>query len=145
MEYGIQHITRFRYHAPVSETVMEIRLHPRTEGVQRCLNFALSIQPEARGFAHQDYLGNIIDSFDIPVSHSELMITAEARVELTPPPALPDALDPDAWAALRPRAIRFHIAKGHPPEQAARIFDAYAKKPHFLPMLPPRSVVGEDS
>ena len=80
MEYGIRHITRFRYHAPVSETVMEIRLHPRTEGVQRCLNFALSIQPEARGFAHQDYLGNIIDSFDIPVSHSELMITAEAHV-----------------------------------------------------------------
>ena len=100
MEYGIRHITRFRYHAPVSETVMEIRLHPRTEGVQRCLNFALSIQPEARGFAHQDYLGNIIDSFDIPVSHSELMITAEAHVELSPPPALPDALDPAAWAAL---------------------------------------------
>ena len=50
MEYGIRHITRFRYHAPVSETVMEIRLHPRTEGVQRCLNFALSIQPEARRF-----------------------------------------------------------------------------------------------
>ena len=28
--------------------------------------------------------------------------------------------DPDAWAALRPRAIRYYIAKGHPPEQAAQ-------------------------
>ena len=54
----------------------------------------LNIEPEARGFAHQDYLGNMIDSFDIPVSHSELMITAEARVELNPPPALPDASIP---------------------------------------------------
>jgi hypothetical protein len=85
MEYGIRHITRFRYHAPVSETVMEIRLHPRTEGMRRCLNFALRIRPEARGFAHQDYLGNIIDSFDIPVSHSELCVAVQGYPADTPP------------------------------------------------------------
>jgi transglutaminase-like putative cysteine protease len=100
MEYGIRHITRFRYHAPVSETVMEIRLHPRTEGMQRCLGFDLRVEPEARRFEHQDYLGNIIHSFDIPVSHTELQITAEARVESAPLPALPSSLGPGAWARL---------------------------------------------
>jgi hypothetical protein len=53
--------------------------------------------------------------------------------------------DPDAWAALRPRAIRFYIASGHAPEDAARMFDAYARKPQFLPLLPPRSVIGDES
>ena len=53
--------------------------------------------------------------------------------------------DPDAWAALRPRAIRFYISKGRAPEEAARIFDAFARKPYYLPMLPPRSVIGDDS
>jgi transglutaminase-like putative cysteine protease len=100
MEYGIRHITRFRYHAPVTETVMEIRLHPRTEGTQRCLGFDLTVDPEARRFEHQDYLGNVIHSFDIPVSHTELLITAEARVASAPLPALPAALGADAWARL---------------------------------------------
>jgi hypothetical protein len=53
--------------------------------------------------------------------------------------------DPEAWAALRSRSIRHYIAKGHAPEQAARIFDAFAKKPQFLPMLPPRSVQDNES
>jgi hypothetical protein len=45
--------------------------------------------------------------------------------------------DPDAWAALRPRAIRCYIAGGHSPDEAARIFDALARKPKYLPGLPP--------
>ena len=40
--------------------------------------------------------------------------------------------DPDAWA-------------GRAPEEAARIFDAFARKPYYLPMLPPRSVIGDES
>lgn len=53
--------------------------------------------------------------------------------------------DPEAWAALRPRAIRFYISKGRAPEEAARIFDAFAKKPYYLPMLPPRHVRDNES
>ncbi|HMO48709.1 MAG TPA: hypothetical protein PKB14_22125 [Rubrivivax sp.] len=45
--------------------------------------------------------------------------------------------DDAAWAALRPRAVRFYAARGMTPEQAARIFDAYRKKPMYLPLLPP--------
>lgn len=45
--------------------------------------------------------------------------------------------DPEAWAALRPRAIR-GLTKGNlRPEEAARIFDAYGRKPHLMPRLPP--------
>lgn len=103
MTYEILHTTRFRYHTAVSESVMEARLHPRSEGAQRCLSFDLSIEPAAHRFQHQDYLGNIIHSFDIPVSHAELTLTARARVATSPPPPLPAVLDPDAWHALDAR------------------------------------------
>ena len=42
MFYSIRHLTRFRYNSPVSESLMELRMHPRTEGGQRCLSFNLS-------------------------------------------------------------------------------------------------------
>lgn len=45
--------------------------------------------------------------------------------------------DPEAWAALRPRAIR-GLTKGNlRPEEAARIFDVYGRKPYLMPRLPP--------
>lgn len=53
--------------------------------------------------------------------------------------------DADAWAALRPRAIRHYIATGHAAALATRIFDAFARKPQFLPLLPPGSVNGDES
>jgi transglutaminase-like putative cysteine protease len=100
MEICIRHVTRFRYRAPVSESVMEVRLHPRCEGIQECADFELHLDPPARQFAHQDYLGNIIHSFDIPGGHRQLTITARGCVEMAPPAPLPPALPPDAWQAL---------------------------------------------
>jgi hypothetical protein len=47
--------------------------------------------------------------------------------------------DPQAWAALRQRAIRFYVQqKGLTPEVAANMYDALARKPHYLPCLPPK-------
>ena len=45
--YSIRHITRFNYDVPVSESLMEVRMQPRTEGTQRCLRFELAIAPRA--------------------------------------------------------------------------------------------------
>jgi transglutaminase-like putative cysteine protease len=49
---------------------------------------------------YRDYLGNRIHHFDIPSQHSQLTITAQAMVEITPPSSLPEALTPDAWQTL---------------------------------------------
>ena len=76
MDYCIHHVTRFRYRGAVSESVMEVRLHPRCEGSQECVDFELILEPTARQFEHRDYLGNIIHSFDIPGGHRQLTITA---------------------------------------------------------------------
>jgi transglutaminase-like putative cysteine protease len=57
MFYSIRHLTQFRYDAPVSESLMEVRMHPRTEGAQRCLSFQLSVDPRAQMNSYRDYLG----------------------------------------------------------------------------------------
>jgi transglutaminase-like putative cysteine protease len=98
--YSIRHTTRFRYSDPIRESVMELRMQPRDETLQRLHSFELTIVPRSQMTSYRDYLGNTIHHFDIPAQHTRLTITAEAVVELTPPPLLPAALDASAWAAL---------------------------------------------
>jgi transglutaminase-like putative cysteine protease len=100
MNYTVHHVTRFHYSAPITESVMDVYMHPRTEGNQRCLTYNLSVNPRAQIFSHRDYLGNIVNHFDIPRPHTRLTITAEALVEIRPAPELPLSLDADSWAQL---------------------------------------------
>ncbi len=95
--YAIRHLTRFTYASPVSESVMELRMRPATDGGQRCLQFEVDLQPRARVFAYRDFLGNWVHHFDLPRRHGQLAIVARAQVQLDPPPLLPDALPLDAW------------------------------------------------
>jgi transglutaminase-like putative cysteine protease len=100
MYYTIRHVTRFRYSAPITQSVMEVRMQPRTEGSQRCLNFQLNVTPQAKTQFYRDYLDNIIHHFDIPGQHRMLSIIAESQVEIRTPPELPVNLPASAWEAL---------------------------------------------
>jgi transglutaminase-like putative cysteine protease len=97
IRYSIRHITRFNYDVPVSESLMEVRMQPRTEGAQRCLRFELAVAPRARVFGYRDHLGNSIHHFDTPARHTQLTITAHAYVELDPIPSIPGSLDARTW------------------------------------------------
>ncbi len=98
--YTIRHVTRFTYASPVSESLMEVRMQPRSEGAQRCLRFELGIQPRARVLGYRDVLGNSIHHFDVPARHGRLTVTARAHVQIDPPPALPEALPDETWQAV---------------------------------------------
>jgi transglutaminase-like putative cysteine protease len=100
MYYQIIHNTRLRYSQPVSESMMEVRMQPRTEANQRCLRFKLATNPSSRVLNYADHLGNIVHYFDVPARHAQLFIQAESLVEMNPPPPLPDALDANTWDAL---------------------------------------------
>ncbi len=100
MFYSIRHLTKFRYGTPVSESVMETRMHPRSEGNQRCLTFHLSVSPRCRAFSYRDYLGNHVHHFDIPGQHSQLVIIAEALVDLQALTPVPTAIGWEAWEEL---------------------------------------------
>jgi transglutaminase-like putative cysteine protease len=49
--YSIRHLTKFVYSKSVSESVMEVRMHPRSDSNQRCLTFSLSVSPRCRVFS----------------------------------------------------------------------------------------------
>ncbi len=100
IQYVIRHTNRFTYSAPISESVMEVRMQPRSDARQRCLRFELTMQPRSRVFAYQDPLGNVVHHFDIPNRHSRLWITADAVVDMTPAPAIPDSLPESVWDEL---------------------------------------------
>ncbi len=98
--YSVRHLTKFVYSAPVSESVMETRMHPRSDSNQRCLAFSLSVSPRCRVFSYRDHLGNQVQHFNIPGDHSQLVIIAESLVEQQTLAPVPDFLAPEAWAEL---------------------------------------------
>jgi transglutaminase-like putative cysteine protease len=100
MRYSIRHITRFTYDSPITESVMEARMQPRSDDCQRCLHFALTTTPDSRVMVYQDHEGNTVHHFDIPARHSRLTVTAEAIVECLPRKPLPHRLGPTAWTGL---------------------------------------------
>ncbi len=98
--YSIRHLTRFRYSSSISESIMETRMHPRSDAQQQCLTFSLSVSPRCRVFTYRDHLGNNVHHFDIPGEHNQLVIIAESVVEQQPLPNLPSTLGPNAWGEL---------------------------------------------
>ena len=100
MYYSIRHLTKFLYSNAVSESMMETRMHPRSDQNQRCLTFHLSVSPRCRVFSYRDHLANQVHHFDIPGQHGQLVIVAESLVEVQPATPVPAALAPNAWAEL---------------------------------------------
>jgi transglutaminase-like putative cysteine protease len=97
MFYSIRHVTRFRYSSPVRESVMELRMQPRSEGPQALRSFQISTNPRAQLYAYTDYLGNAVYHFNVLREHEELRIEAQAVVEILNVPAAPPAADPLEW------------------------------------------------
>jgi transglutaminase-like putative cysteine protease len=104
MRYSIRHITRFTYESPITESVMEARMQPRTDTLQRCLQFNLLTTPSSRVMTYHDHDNNVVHHFNIPGRHSRLTVTADALVESMPMRPLPHRLGPAAWSRLEAMA-----------------------------------------
>jgi len=103
MHYSIRHITRFRYSSPVRESVMELRMQPRSEGIQALRSFQIVTNPRAQLYAYTDYLGNAVYHFNVLREHSELRIETQSLIEMTDwarPPA-----PPVEWAQYDPSSL----------------------------------------
>jgi transglutaminase-like putative cysteine protease len=78
---------------------MEVRLQPRSDGEQRCLNFALNVDPAANVMQYRDFMGNVVHHFDIAGKHTVVKVTAQSAVEVQNV-AAPRAADSGDWADL---------------------------------------------
>jgi len=131
MYYTVRHITRFVYESTISESVMEARMQPRSDGTQRCIQFGLTTNPTARVMVYQDHDGNIVHHFNIPGRHSRLTLSAEALVECGPAPLTPYALEQDAWDELDAIAASgefWEFLEPSPFVQPTPLLDALAKE-----------------
>ena len=100
MFYAIRHFTRYRYSRPVWQSMMEVRMHPRSEGNQRCFVFQLSVNPRARIFGYTDSYGNLVHHFDLPARHGQLTIISDALVNIDDQPSIPESMSYEAWNDL---------------------------------------------
>jgi transglutaminase-like putative cysteine protease len=97
MFYSVRHITRFRYSNPVRESVMELKMQPRSESHQALRNFQIATMPRAQLYAYTDHFGNAVYHFNVLREHSELRIEAMSVIEVSPVPALPATADELEW------------------------------------------------
>ncbi len=100
MNYAIRHMTRFQYSAPITGSVMDVYMQPRGGDNQRVLSFELTLNPTTPINGYTDFMGNGVNSFDIPRPHNRLIIKAESIVEVRPSAPLPAALTMDDWERL---------------------------------------------
>jgi len=124
MFYSIRHITRYRYDAPVRESVMQLYMQPKSDGAQRLQSFQVATSPRAGLQAYTDHFGNAVYHFDVPGTHQELQVEAEAEVETYPMPAPHEWVDASAWGVLESSQVRGEHFDMLEPHGVARVTPA---------------------
>jgi transglutaminase-like putative cysteine protease len=109
MFFSIRHVTRFRYSAPVHESVMELRMQPRSEGPQRLRSFQIITTPRAQLYAYTDHNGNQVYHFNVLRQHGELRVEAIATVEVAHFEPLDRPADDLEWS----RYNRYNLSDDH--------------------------------
>jgi len=99
MTYLIRHITSFSYEPAVGESVMEVRLQPRSDTRQRCLTSSIHVAPRANVMVYRDFYGNAVHHFDIPGKHQSIEVVSEATVEMLPRLDV-ESMEQSSWKEL---------------------------------------------
>jgi transglutaminase-like putative cysteine protease len=125
MAYSIKHVTTFRYHPAVGESVMEVRMQPRSDMRQRCITFSLDVNPQANVMTYRDFFGNAVHHFDIPGRHKLIEVTAHAIVDINP--AAWPAVHYGTWEDLDTRVAEGDYWEMLLPSQYAKPTDLLAE------------------
>jgi len=101
VNYRVRHTTRYSYTHPVAIAHNEVRLTPRSGGVQQARRTQLAIDPAPSVLSQQqDFFGNTIHFFTLQAPHHEMTVTAVSDVtlwsEVPPKPA-----DTTPWEQVR--------------------------------------------
>jgi transglutaminase-like putative cysteine protease len=125
----VEHVTVYRYAAPVELAHHIAHLRPCTSELQADEAFELQIVPPPMHQASgSDWLGNHRACFTVIQPHHELQVRAHSRVRVTPP--LP--LDADASAPWEDVRAQLRYAAGRTWQPANEFVHASA----YVPLLP---------
>ncbi len=106
MLLSIQHKTELSYSQRISESVMELRLMPRSDAHQTLRQFHVGVGPDARCSLHEDWQGNQVHQFSVVAFHDRVVIVSTATVDTHPLPIDPDRIDDPLGAS--PPSHRFY-------------------------------------
>src|SRR4051812_797852 len=81
MNFSIRYLTEYAYDAPVADNLNVLRVRPATTSTQRCDEFSVRVDPEARISRHLDYFGTEVIEFGVAKPHDHLTIDVRARVD----------------------------------------------------------------
>jgi transglutaminase-like putative cysteine protease len=82
MRLSIRHETVYRYTAPLTYTIQQLRLSPRTEPHQRTLSWHIHTSGQRNEFL--DAFGNLSHMLTITGAHDEVRIVADGVVQVAP-------------------------------------------------------------
>jgi len=105
--YAVEHLTRYAYTAPVSQSWQLAHLVPRALPWQTLLAHALYIDP-APDERHEapDSFGNSVTHFALHGAHRQLRVRMECVVEVRPRPVDFSAVAGVSWEAVREAVSR---------------------------------------
>jgi transglutaminase-like putative cysteine protease len=125
----VEHLTRYRYAAPVALAHHLAHLRPLEDARQQVERFELAVAPEPMHQAGDaDRLGNHRQCFTVDRPHRELEVHARSRVRVI----APSPLDPEATAPWEAVRERLRYAAGRPFEPASEFVHASP----YVPTLP---------
>lgn len=104
MIYKIRHLTAYSYDLPVASAKLVLRVTPREDVAQHCIDHVLNILPQPLSVSAQhDFYGNAVNVVIIDTPHTELSIEAKSTVEVKhdAAPAIPGP----AWETLANEAL----------------------------------------
>ena len=108
----IEHRTHVSYHGAARASYNEARMTPVTLAGQTVLETGLATDAQVPVWSYRDYWGTQVNAFDIQAPHDDLLITARATVETSPPAPRAEPLD---WPELAERAAGGRLAEFRAP------------------------------
>jgi len=79
----VEHRTRLAYSLDVVESVMDLRVGPRTDEHQRWISFDLRVEPAASVRRYNDGFGNAAHLITVARPHREIDVVMRGEVETT--------------------------------------------------------------
>jgi transglutaminase-like putative cysteine protease len=112
--YKIRHLTAYTYDLPVASAKLALRVTPREERGQNCIDHYLNIVPAPMSVETEfDFYGNAVNVVIIETPHKELTIEALSTVEMThvAAPSVPGL----AWESVAADALSRRDLSGAAP------------------------------
>lgn len=100
MHFAIRYLTEYVYDDTVTDNLNALRVRPATADGQRCEEFTVRMEPDARVERHSDYFGTEVLEIGIVQPHTRLSIDVRARVATAEPGQPPQA----PWSAVETQA-----------------------------------------